>query len=130
MIKTIDKTTAKMLGEQAANALQELAERHGLTIEFGGGRYDPTAGTYSPKITFKVADSAEQEFRHYAEMFGLEADDWQKEFKVGVKTFQISGLATRSRTRPILATSAGKTYKFTTGAVKRALGRKVEPWEV
>lgn len=129
-ITTMDKDAARTLSERTQEALSTLAHDLGLTVEIRGGSFDPTAGTYKPSITFKLANSAEQEFRGYAEMFGLLPDDYGTEFKSGAKTFRISGLATRSSKRPILATAAdGKTYKFQTVAVKLALGRHVEDWE-
>lgn len=120
---TLDKTTASQIGADVEAALQAVAEKHGLTLSYRGGTYDPTAGTYKPRIQFTTSDGAENEFRQYATLYGLEADDFGREFKAGSRRFRISGLAPRSRTRPILAEEigTGKTYKFTADGAAQAL---------
>lgn len=118
----IDKRTAEQIGREVAEALQAVAERHGLTVAVRGGTYD-TTGLYRPKVEFKTADADREEFARYASMFGLEADDFGKTFTSNGREFRVSGVAPRSPKRPILAVevATGKTYKFADAAVKMAL---------
>jgi hypothetical protein len=108
----IDKAAAKILSQEAITALQEVADRHGLKVEARGGKYDPTTGTYSPKITFSLPDAERKEFALYAPMFDMTEDDFGKSFTIRNKTYTICGIAPRSTTYPILAKDAsGKVFK-------------------
>ncbi len=118
---SINKTLAKEIGAAVEEALTEVAEKYGLTVQVRGGTFDATS--FKPKVEFSTANAAEDEFRTYAEIYGLEGDDFGRVFTTGGKTFAISGLAPRNRTRPILATEVGtdRTYKFTVDGIKKAL---------
>ncbi len=120
-MSSINKSTARDIGIAVEEALAEVAEKYGLTVEVRGGSYDSTS--FRPKVEFKTAGAAEDEFRTYATMYGLEPDDFGKEFTSKGRKFRISGLATRSRTYPILATdiASSKTYKFTAEGAMNAL---------
>lgn len=123
------KADAKIITEACREALEKVAADLGLTVKIGGGRYDPTVGTFVPKISFSTADSAERLFARLAPSWGLEPDDIGKRFTSGRRTFTISGIRERARKQPILATDeGGQTYQFETAAVLRGLGRDVPSW--
>ncbi len=120
-MSSINKTVARDVGAAVEEALAEVAEKFGLTVEVRGGSYDATS--FRPKVEFKTAGAAEDEFRTYAQMFGLDPDDFGRDFVSKGRHFRISGLATRSHTYPILATeiASGKVYKFTSEGIARVL---------
>lgn len=119
----IDKQLAKQIGQEVEQALQEVAARHGLTVEIKGGTYD--AGLYKPRVEFKTADADATEFRRYAAAFDLDPDDFGAEFVCKGKTYRISGVAPRSSVRPILATevSTGRVFTFPEGTVRTLLAQ-------
>ncbi len=123
MSDSINKAKAQALGSAVEKALAAVAEEFGLTVEVRGGKY--SANSYAPRVEFATAGASEDDFRTYAHMYGLEPDDFGKEFVSRGRTFKVSGLAHRSRTYPILATemSDGKTYKFTPDGIQKALGK-------
>lgn len=132
----MDKALAQKIATATQKALEEVAKEFGLNVEMKGGKYDPAAGTFAPKIEFLASDTAEREFKRFissvaaygADGFGnfvFTEDDWNAEFKSGGKTFVLTAVNLRS---PKYALSAkclndGKTYKFTGAAVAHALGR-------
>lgn len=124
MATSIDKTTAKAIGEAVQEALKGVAEQFDLQVEVRGGTFDATS--FKPKVEFTTANAAEDVFRTYADMYDLDPDDFGKEFTASGKRFKISGLAPQNRSRPILATevSTGRGYKFTVDGIQRALNLK------
>lgn len=124
-MSSINRATAREIGDALQAALQPVAEQFGLTVEIRGGTFD--AQSFKPKIEFKTADADEQDFRTYADMYGLDPDDFGREFTSQGKRFKVSGLAHRSRVRPILCTeiSIDRVYKFTVEGVKLALSKAV-----
>lgn len=124
-VKEMDKATVKALAAEMEAALKAVAEKNGVTIKFGGGKYDPTAGTFNPKVTVELPDAKKREFEAYCGIYGLEPEDFGKSFTVGGKTFTVSGLASgRSSKYPILAmNSNGKEFKFTVEQARKVLGR-------
>jgi hypothetical protein len=122
----IDRNTAEQIGAACKEALAEVAEKFGLTVTLRGGSFDPSVGTFSPKIVFAVADAAKNEFAEYAAMFLLEPEDFGREFTefpTGGRTFKICGIKPRATKRPILATEvvSGKRYAFPSEFVAKQL---------
>lgn len=123
-METIGKAEAKQIGEATTAALQEVAERFGLTVQFKGGRYDPTVGTYKPKIEFHAAGSARKSFEEKAWQVGLKPDDFEKTFASRGEFFQIVGINTRAHRFPIIASKVGqpdRRFKFPEETVRTAL---------
>jgi hypothetical protein len=112
----IDRNTAEQIGAACKEALAEVAEKFGLTVTLRGGSFDPSVGTFSPKIVFA----------EYAAMFLLEPEDFGREFTefpTGGRTFKICGIKPRATKRPILATEvvSGKRYAFPSEFVAKQL---------
>ena len=112
---------------EAINAGQYGDETLGAyTVEAGRASYGD--GYFEIRVRFaKAGQSPEAEaFKANADLLGLTAEDLGAKFTVRGQTFQITGLATRSRKYPILACGPqGKGYKFPASTVCRALGREV-----
>ncbi len=123
-MEKIDRSAAKILREEALRAVKEVADRHGIVVELGNGRYDPNIGTFDLKVKFALEGSERKDFERWATILGLDPEDFGKKFINGGKTFRISGIAPRSKTYPILATSGGKTYKFRVESVRAGLHRE------
>jgi hypothetical protein len=125
-ITTMDRAAVKRLSDAVVKALTPIAEQHGLEIKVGGGRFDPEAGTFRPKVEFALSDSAQREFANWAELYDMKPDDFGRTFTTRGKTFCISGIAPRSPKRPILADEvdgAGRTFKFEAAPLRRLLDR-------
>ncbi len=128
-IKQFDRATAKAIGEELEEAARKVAAKHGLECRYRGGTF--AADAFTAKIEFGVgsfddirAKKDEDEFRSFASVYGLEADDFGKEITYAGRKFTLCGLATRSVKMPILAKHGGKTYKLPSLGVLKALGRE------
>ena len=69
----MDKKQAKLMGEDVKNALQTIADKYNMTLEYRGGSFSDT--DYKPRVTFtgKSADGKSREKKEwdlYAEMVG------------------------------------------------------------
>lgn len=128
-IQTIDKPAARTISEKAMDALEVVAQELGLSVEYGGGKYDPTAGTFTPKFTFQVEGGKEAAFQRDAGALWqhewLTGEDYGATFKSQGRDYTLAGINLRAPKYPLLADCAqdGKTYRFTAEAVKQALGR-------
>lgn len=120
----IDKAAAKAIAEACQKALDGVARDFGLDLTMKGGAYDPTGGTYQPKMVFTLPAVANAAVASDLELFGI-TGEFGTEFVSGGKTYRITGVNFRARSMPIKATCVadGKSYKFEAYAVQRALGQ-------
>lgn len=126
----IDKKRAKEISEAVEAALQAVAERFGVTVSVRGGKFTETS--LDLPISFAVVAEngvamtrEARDFQHNAPLLGLEPTDLGKTFSHGGHVFTITGLAARSRSKPIVATrDDGRVYKWETRSVLLLLGRK------
>ncbi len=118
----IDRNTARQLSAEVEAALQAVADRHGLVVKMGGGKFD--SNTYVPKVEFKTADADSSEFEMFASSYGLDPEDFGKVFVYGPgDRYKITGVAPRNHRFPILVekVDSGKGYKFPSETVRKAL---------
>lgn len=126
-MKNIDAQTCKLLGLEIQATLQSLADKHGISIQYGGGSYDSSNATLKLKISVKdesgqVITREAKDFKNFAAFYGLKSEDFGKSFIMSGHTYEICGLAAKSRTYPILAKRAdGKVFKFGGQMVSRLL---------
>lgn len=126
----MDRATTKKLAQSAEKALQAVADEYGLAVKYKSGNYsDATAALrfeFSEIGDGGVVKTREAEnFSKLAHLYGLKPEDLGATFKIGTKSYTITGLNGRARKMPIQATrSDGRTYKFPDAVVARALGRK------
>lgn len=131
----LDRAKVRQIAADVREALGPVAQRHGLTVQVGGGTYDPDAGMFRPKVEFSAADRERREFGLYARSYGLEPGDFGASvtlrFARGPEAVRIVGIAPRSRRYPVVIEHPdGRKAKTTTAAILRALGRPVPTWEV
>jgi len=127
-IKRFDKVVCKKLSAEVIKAIQDIGKKYNVDIAPAGGTFsDPE---YKMKIKFNVIDSSgksiskeAEDFKQYAGMFGLNPEHLGAKFFSGGDEFEITGLKTRNRKLPIIATQVktGVSYKFREDFIKRAL---------
>lgn len=124
MTTTVNRQTAKAIGAEVKEALEQVAAKHGMVLEYKGVTYDPT-GMIRPRVELKTASADKSEFSMWATSYGLEPKDFGAEFSSNGRLFRISGISPRSPKRPILCeeVATGRTFKFTPAGVTRALGK-------
>jgi hypothetical protein len=129
-ITQIDRNAIRTINAEALPALEEIAKQFGLTLKQEGGRFDPTAGTFTMKVTFvcQTADGIPADWSRYAPTFGLAVEDFGKTFRdFSGKPFTVCGIKPRSSKYPVLAKNgAGKVYKFPATQVKAMLAMSVK----
>ena len=124
---TINKATAKRIGEAGLVALEKVAAEYGLTVEYGGGTY--TSEDFKVKFTFKSGDADRVEFERNCWRYGLERGDYGAEFDdvMGAheRRWRVVGINTRASRMPILVQDVrtGKKYRLSELAVQKGLGR-------
>jgi hypothetical protein len=121
----IDKAAAKAIAAACQKALESVAAEFGLTVEQKGGKYDPTGGTYEPKMVFTLPTVATAAVRKDLALYGIDGE-YGTEFTSGGKTYRITGVNFRAQRMPIKADSVtdGRGYKFEAYTVQRALGQE------
>jgi hypothetical protein len=130
-VRQFDPSTVKTVLETCREALEMVAEQHGLVLQ----RKYCTYAHNSMPIAFKLVvperdeqtgtaiDPAESEFRRLASRYGLEASDFGRVFSTFCGTYRISGVKPKARKYPILGTdtSTGKRFKFPAEQVRQGL---------
>ena len=71
-VTTITRPVASQIGEEVREALQKIADRHGLTLTPKRASFDATM--YSHKIEFKTADGIAESNEFAADSFSLSKD--------------------------------------------------------
>ena len=107
-IKSFDRTTCRLLGEEVNAALQVIAKKYGIVLRAGGGRFE--SSNYRFKVEASIIDAsgtaktpAVSDFERYAEMFGLQKTDLGKPFLCRGISYAVCGAKPRSHKFPILA---------------------------
>lgn len=118
----ITRALAKQIGNELEEAMAAVAERHGMELQWKGVTYT-TAGMVRPRCELKASGAAMNEFAVNAPIYGLKAEDFGKQFVAQGRTFEVTGISTRSPKRPILCReiATGKNFKFTAEGAKRGL---------
>lgn len=117
-ITSIDRSSCRLLSQEAVAALSAVAEKYGLTVKYNGGNFSPNNAVLKLEFdtvgTDGVANSRLADaFTHNAKYIGLNPTDLGRTFKSNGYTFTVSGFNPRARKSPVLATrSDGKVYRF------------------
>lgn len=128
-IQQMTRATVKMLRDEVEQELAELATGHGVAVTVGSARFTGTSVTFQVEIAVKgdngLARTREaEEFKLYAETFGLKPEWLGQSFKDVRGVYKIKGLNTRAPKYPVLAENiaTGTMYKFPTDTVRRHFG--------
>lgn len=128
-----DRVSIRGIGAEMEIALSVIAEKYGISIEYGGGEFTETNATVHLKLSVKdrygkVITREHSDFERYATAFGLLPGDFGRSYELNGEEWAISGLKPGNPKYPVLATKHfdGKTYKFPADVVKLALARADE----
>lgn len=129
MITKMNRENVGVISLHVREALQKVADMHGLALEVGGGSFDPLSGEYRPKVTFKLkvdesgVDQAQKDFAFWAPQFGLVASDYRREVQINGLTYRLLGFQPSRSRYPIYVErlSDGKRVLFDKVAVRYAL---------
>jgi hypothetical protein len=122
----MDKQLAKQLGQETKTALEEVAAKHGLKVEYRGGRFDSVAGSYTPKIEFVGSETSTVEFERNARALGVDLKPGDKFMQSG-RWFKVVELKPRSPKYPLIAEGDdGKRYKFGDDVLYKFFGREAK----
>lgn len=128
-ITKIDRAALGPLAAAIRKALEPVAAEYGLTLTMRGGSFSAT--NYQPKMEFAVVSAdgvvlsrEANDFKMMAAFYGLSPEHLGAQFSFDGNTYKITGLASRSNKRPILAEDVAtkRTYKFSDKDVVRLLG--------
>ena len=129
-IAEFNRSECRRLGDAIEKALQKVAEQHGVDLKRGNARFSSSNVTYKIEASLlgtngEVKSKEVEDFKKYAPMFGLKAEDFGKQFTTFAgKNYTICGLNTKARKNPIHAKNIkGKTYIFPAEEVKVLLER-------
>jgi hypothetical protein len=128
-INTFDRTNLRLLRDDVQSALNAVAEKYGIDLRLGTGRFA------SENVTFNLEGSVigaegvvtreAAEFRQYADVLALEASDLGKTFQYRGQPYEIVGARLSNSKYPVLAKNRnGKVYKFRVADVREALGER------
>jgi len=126
-IKEIDRASCKRLRVEMDKVLIPLGKKLGVDISTGNASYSAENASFKVKVATlgadgTVRDEEAEAFKKNAFMFGLKPEMLNTTFKsFAGDTFEIVGLATRSRKYPVLAKNilSGKTFKFPVEQIKQ-----------
>lgn len=120
-IKKITPQTLHTVEQHIADALKGL----GLHVVTSRGQYcrNQMEGNFRVEFAVEGHDPNQIQWEQCAEMYGLKASDFGREFTSQRKRFRITGVNLQAPKYPINAKCLddGKSYKFPEGAVKMAL---------
>ena len=121
---TITRKNIRTIEKDAMEALQAVAEKHGLDISVVSGSFNPTC--YKARLSFAVKgdNGVPKDFARNAERLGLDPNCYGKTFTTfSGKSFRITGINLRRRKYPVSAeqVSTGKSFKFPVSQVKFGL---------
>ena len=131
-IDSVDRSTVRMILEEAREALASVADKYGVVLERKHCTYSSTEIPVAFKFVVpelgedgEAIDPKETEFRKYAQRFGLEPDDYGRLFKTYNGVYRVSGIKPRGKKYNVLGDhiNSGKTYKFPASAVVDGLER-------
>ena len=120
-----NKTNLKEISKTVIEAVEEALKDSGITVTYGGSRYDSLEANLKIKLTTTSDDgltSAERDFLDYAKFYELDPDMLGKNIKYAGKLFEVTGLHPNRRKNNISIknVATGKTFIAPHTEVKRA----------
>lgn len=99
--------------EDVENALEKVAEKHGVTVKCGGISYSDLDFSMQLKVIKNDSgDGAKNLFERYCTYYGFSKSDYEREFIYAGKHYKLVGFKTNARKNvcKILCLNNGKTY--------------------
>ena len=131
-IKTFDYDTFESIRDSVDEALKAVGKSLGVSLRLGKGKYAPLEGHFLLKVNVvgkngEVKDQAAEDFKRYANSYGLSPDDLGKRIIVRGKGYKIIGALPNRHKYPILTiTDRGRRIIHPVTSIKEALGRAAE----
>lgn len=106
-MKTLDRDAVNTIDAEVLAALQEVGKKLGVSIRLDGGRFGPDR--YSMKIAISPLTGSGKaaiplNFIQDARRLGVDPSCWGKKFTHLGVNYKVTGIKTRNRKYPILAT--------------------------
>lgn len=131
MIDRFSAATVTLIGAEIEESLTTIAEKYGISITAPGGTYEDMTATLKLKLLIKDSSGEpilpeRYDFLQYAQEYGLQPSDLDREFVYNGYRWTVVGLKTGRPKFPILARKKidGRMFKLTADAVKFALLRE------
>ncbi len=131
MIEKFSATAITLIGVEIEQALAPIAEKYGISIRAGGGRFTETDANLQLVLLVRDSDGdpitpERADFVRFAREYGLEPTDVGREFALSGYRYVVEGLKTSNPRYPILARKKidRRLYKLSADAVKMALERE------
>lgn len=135
-IETIDRDACKIIRqvlEHAIDVQEEEWEGLGLSATVGGASFTGSSVVFKVEVAVVSKDGAvlnreAQDFKRFAPLFGLAPGDLGRTFKLGGRTYTVSGCKSRGYKNPIIADrDDGKRFKFPSETVRALLSTQPAP---
>lgn len=129
-ITTFDRPTTRLFGAAVVKALQQMAEEHGVSIQYHGGMMDDQELILKLKCQIKVNGEVIptwiRDWNKYHQLAGFQQEDLGKEVTLGGRQYTIAGLkgGTRSIKVSVERLDNKKIYLASVMEVRSALGPK------
>lgn len=124
----MNKRLIDEVSKEMEKAVQEVAKRLNVNIEFDGGSYNLTEGKLKFKVTEvgeKLENSMKDEYNRYCPVFGLKEEWFGKEvtFPDNGDRYKIAGIAPSRRKYPVILKSltSNKRILVTVDYIKELL---------
>jgi hypothetical protein len=105
-VSQFDKPILRNLQAELKNELAAFCKRHGLKVEFNGGRFDSLM--WRPKMEIKIVSqggvdlSGKQSFENNAQFVGLQASDFGREIVLRGTRYKLVDINLRKRKFPVI----------------------------
>ena len=109
---------------EVREALDAIAQKHGLTLKAHTPRFDSTKATVRYSFETQTESGMPHNFAMHASILGLSEDCFHAEFESNGSIFRIVDIVPRRRKYPVLAEKmkndkpTGSLYKFTCSYIK------------
>ena len=126
---TITRQTCRLLSADTLKALEAVAQKHGLTVSMGSGRFSAGSATLKVEYTATVEADADGtpgapvDFARHAAIIGLDDHAFGRVFTAGGVEYRVSGIRLTRRKYPVSAvrTRDQRSFKFDVATVNRRL---------
>ena len=116
----ITRENIRTLKREVEEALQPLADKHGISITMGRGSFNATNATLKVEVATKDEDGVSvsreaEQWTHFAPRYGIAPDAVGKTVRGGLdQTFTIIGWNSRAKRYPVIAqcNATQKRYKL------------------